>query len=124
VAVFVGDHIGLRKVSAPRMKAPLQLAEETQIQVHLLVRRTIEGASTCPSKYVLLDHDLLLLQRCQREPSGDDLRYTTPPLWRSRSHPASGSLQVMTCGIHFCGMLHLARILRNGVQSRDALNRI
>jgi hypothetical protein len=29
VAVFVGDHIGLCKVSAPRVKAPLQLAEET-----------------------------------------------------------------------------------------------
>jgi hypothetical protein len=44
VTVLVGDHVGLRKISALRMKALLQLAEETQIQVHLLIRRTIERA--------------------------------------------------------------------------------
>ena len=44
VTVLVGDHVGLRKISALRKKALLQLAEETQIQVHLLIRRTIERA--------------------------------------------------------------------------------
>src|SRR4051794_41596994 len=42
VTHFVGDHIGLREVTR-RAEALLELAVKAQIDVHLLVDRTIKG---------------------------------------------------------------------------------
>src|SRR6185295_13519124 len=39
---LVRDHVRLREV-AGRADAPGELVEETEVQIHLLIRRTIEG---------------------------------------------------------------------------------
>ena len=44
MAVLVRDDVALRKRAAPRAEARAQLVEEREVEVHLAVTRTVEGA--------------------------------------------------------------------------------